>query len=43
MPVDSRPCATHGRAPLHRVEAREILSEKRGTSDMVRLDYRMWQ
>ena len=22
---------------------REILSEKRGTSDMVRLDYRMWQ
>jgi len=42
MPVDSRPCATHGRAPLRRVEAK-ILSEKRGTSDMVRLDYRMWQ
>jgi hypothetical protein len=42
MPVDSRSCATHAG---HRctVWRREILSEKRGTSDMVRLDYRMWQ
>jgi len=29
MPVDSRPCATHGRAPLHRVEARDSQREAR--------------
>ena len=41
MPVDSRH-ARRTAGTLH-VWKRGILSEKRGTSDMVRLDYRMWQ